>query len=552
MNKKLKLALLATTISLALAGCSSDDPETGDGEDGGGQNPQPSNYAPVLTVTNGNSVNLEENNTVVVNYNVADQDANHNESNLSVSYDLLEIEQNELIGDLVLDTSSKTLTYSVGNIQEDYTFSVLLNVVDPEGAKASNSETERTVTFSVVNSDNEVPQINVLNGSMEDGAAKIVVEGTNSPNEDLHTVRIPFGVQDSDGDELTFSVSPISGLEESSVEIVEQDDNSGVIEATFKKEYAQNVQGNFTLTADDKNEASNVIINLLVQKTEVSPTININKNEVSNGVIPYEVNEDSSILITFTTEDLNNDQVFVTGSLSDPSVMESFESNISGNSVELSGFNVTEDKLVTLTLTANDRTGMPVVTDTVEIEIIDTINVELNEINEEITLEREKFTSMNSRNDELELFKFYTDYLTLTEQLTENQKDSYLTQLETGRKNEISTVEQVIAQIETEQAKPEENQDLSYLSSKLEELKTANNQIGMTGINILNAFAEIDDNLLVLDNVTTIYLSDEDGKQYSRYVGNTELGFYSNDITWEFLSQFEVLETVNFMSGKCN
>lgn len=548
MNKKLRLTLLATTISLALAGCSSDDTET----DGGNQNPQPTNSAPVLTITSGNSVNLDENNTAVVNYNVADADTAHNESNLSVSYELLGIDSSELIGDLVLDQSSKTLTYSVEDIQEDYTFSVLLNVVDPEGEEASNSEGERTVTFSVVNSENEAPKISVLNGSMEDGVAQIVVEGTNSQNEEVHTVTIPFGVQDSDGDELTFSVSPISGLENAGVEITEQDDSSGVIEATFNKAYTQNIQGSFTLTADDKNEASTVTVNLLVQKTEVSPTLNIQKRNVSSGVIPYEVNEDDSIAITFTTEDLNGDQVFVTGSLSDPSVTTTFESNISGNSVNLSDFNVTEDTLITLTLTANDRTGMPVVTDTVEIEIIDTINAELNQLNEEIVLEREKFTSMNSRNDELELFNFYTDYLSITEQLTDSEKDTYLAQLESGRESEISAAEQVISQIETEQAKPEEEQDLSYLSSKLEELKTANNQIGMTGINILNGFAEMDDNLLTLDNVTKIYLADEDGGQYSRYVGNTELGFYSNDMTWEFLGQFEVLETVNFMSGQCN
>ena len=235
MNKKLRLTLLATTISLALAGCSSDDTETG----GGDPVTTPTNSAPVLTITSGNSVNLDENDTAVVNYNVADADTDHNESNLSVSYELLGIDSSELIGDLVLDQSSKTLTYSVEDIQEDYTFSVLLNVVDPEGEEASNSESERTVTFSVVNSENEAPKISVLNGSMEDGVAQIVVEGTNSQNEDMHTVTIPFGVQDSDGDELTFSVSPISGLESAGVEIVEEDDSSGVIEATFNKAYTQ-------------------------------------------------------------------------------------------------------------------------------------------------------------------------------------------------------------------------------------------------------------------------------------------------------------------------
>lgn len=553
MNKKLKLALLATTISIALAGCSSDD--TSDGQDGDGQvdkGGQTGNIAPLLTVTSGNSVNLEENNTVVVNYNVADEDKNHNESNLSVSYELLEIEENELIGDLVLDTTSKTLTYSVENIQEDYSFSVLLNVVDPEGENSSNSAEERTVTFSVVNSENEVPQINILNASMEDGVAEIVVEGTSSPNKESHEVVIPFSVKDLDNDKLTFSVSQISGLEEPSVEIVEQDGNSGVIVASFKKEYVLDGEGSFTLTADDKNEASNAMINILVEKTEVSPTINIKKNEVSSGVIPYKVNEESNISIAFTTEDLNNDEVFVKGSLSDRSVITDFEPNISGNSIDLNGFNVTEDTLLTLTLTANDRTGMPVATDTVEIEIIDTINLELNEINEEITLEREKFTSMNSRNDELELFGFYTDYLTLTEKLNEDQRSGYLLQLETGRKNEITTIEKVISEIETEQAKPEDEQDLSFLSSKLEELKTSNNQIGMTGIGILNIFSEMDSELPRLDKVNTIYLSNEDTKQYSRYVGNSELGIYDNNITWSFLQDFEVLEIVNFMSGECN
>lgn len=548
MNKKLRLTLLATTISLALAGCSSDDTETG----GENPNPQPTNTAPVLTITSGNSVNLDENESVVVNYNVADADAAHNESNIAVSYELVGIDSSELIGDLVLDQESKTLTYSVKNIQEDYSFSVVLNATDPEGAEASNSSGDRTVTFSVVNSQNESPQITVLNGSMEDDVAEIVVAGTNSQNEEFHTVRIPFGVQDADNDELTFSVSPISGLQESGIEIVEQDENSGLIEATFAKAYTQNIQGSFTLTADDRNESSTVTVNLLVQKTEVAPTIKINKREVSSGVIPYEVNEDASIAISFQTEDLNGDQVFVTGSLSNPDVTQSFEPNITGNSVNLSGFNVTEDTLITLTLTANDRTGMPVATDTVEVNIIDTVNAELNQLNEAIILEREKFTSMNSRNDELTLFDFYVDYLSITDQLTTSQKDTYLAQLENGRENEVSAIEQVIAEIETEQAKPEEEQDLAYLSSKLEELKTANNQIGMTGINILNTLAQIDDNLLVLDNVNTIYLANENSKQYSRYVGNTELGFYSNVTTWEFLSQFEVLETVNFMSGQCN
>ena len=63
MNKKLKLTLLATTISLALAGCSSDYTEKVDN----GDTPDTGNSAPIISVTSQNSVSLDENETVVVN-----------------------------------------------------------------------------------------------------------------------------------------------------------------------------------------------------------------------------------------------------------------------------------------------------------------------------------------------------------------------------------------------------------------------------------------------------------------------------------------------------
>lgn len=552
MNKKLKLTLLATTISLALAGCSSDDTETVDN----GDTPDTGNSAPIISVTSQNSVSLDENETVVVNYNISDSDIEHDESNLSVSYELLEIDSEDLVGDLVLDQSSKTLTYSVGNIQEDYTFSVLLNVVDPEGEEASNSEGERTVTFSVINSENESPEIVIAEGTTEDGTTTIVVEGTNSANEEQHTVNIPFGVKDADNDELTFNLSEITGLTTSRVRFADNDGSSGMIIATFDKEYTQNVEGDFTLTVDDKNEAASMEIKLLVEKTEVSPTIDINKNEVSSGVIPFEVEEDGSIDINFATEDLNGDQVFVTAELSNQEVVGNFNPNVTSNSINLGDFNVQEDTLITLTLTANDRTGTEVATDSVEINIKDTVNSELNEVNENIELEREKFSSMNSRNDELTLFEFYVDYLSLTEQVTTSEKEMYLEQIESGRATEISEVESVISEIEREQTKSEEEQDVVYLSDKFEELQEKVNQIGISGINVLNTLAQIDDSLLMLDNVSKIYLADEDSngsnKKYSRYVGNSELGFYNNDMTWEFLNEYEVLEMVNFMSGQCN
>ncbi len=552
MNKKLKLTLLATTISLALAGCSSDDTETVDS----GDTPDTGNSAPIISVTSQNSVSLDENETVVVNYNISDSDIEHDESNLSVSYELLEIDSEDLVGDLVLDQSSKTLTYSVGNIQEDYTFSVLLNVVDPEGEEASNSEGERTVTFSVINSENESPEIVIAEGTTEDGVTTIVVEGTNSANEEQHTVNIPFGVKDADNDELTFNLSAITGLTTASVEFADNDGSSGMIIATFDKEYTQDVEGDFILTVDDKNEPASMEIKLLVEKTEVSPTIDINKNEVSSGVIPFEVEEDGSIDINFATEDLNGDQVFVTAELSNQEVVENFNPNVTSNSINLGDFNVQEDTLITLTLTANDRTGTAVATDSVEINIKDTVNSELNEVNENIELEREKFASMNSRNDELTLFEFYVDYLSLTEQVTTSEKEMYLEQIESGREIEISEVESVISEIEREQTKSEEEQDVVYLSDKFEELQEKVNQIGMSGIKVLNTLAQIDDSLLMLDNVSEIYLADEDSngsnKKYSRYVGNSELGFYNNDMTWEFLNEYEVLEMVNFMSGQCN
>lgn len=552
MNKKLKLTLLATTISLALAGCSSDDTETVDN----GDTPDTGNSAPIISVTSQNSVSLDENETVVVNYNISDSDIEHDESNLSVSYELLEIDSEDLVGDLVLDQSSKTLTYSVGNIQEDYTFSVLLNVVDPEGEEASNSEGERTVTFSVTNSENESPEIVIAEGTTEDGTTTIVVEGTNSANEEQHTVNIPFGVKDADNDELTFNLSEITGLTTSRVRFADNDGSSGMIIATFDKEYTQNVEGDFTLTVDDKNEPASMVIKLLVEKTEISPTIDINKNEVSSGVIPFEVEEDGSIDINFATEDLNGDQVFVTAELSNQEVVGNFNPNVTSNSINLGDFNVQEDTLITLTLTANDRTGTEVATDSVEINIKDTVNSELNEVNENIELEREKFSSMNSRNDELTLFEFYVDYLSLTEQVTTSEKEMYLEQIESGRATEISEVESVISEIEREQTKSEEEQDVVYLSDKFEELQEKVNQIGISGINVLNTLAQIDDSLLMLDNVSKIYLADEDSngsnKKYSRYVGNSELGFYNNDMTWEFLNEYEVLEMVNFMSGQCN
>lgn len=552
MNKKLKLTLLATTISLALAGCSSDNTETVDN----GDTPDTGNSAPIISVTSQNSVSLDENETVVVNYNISDSDIEHDESNLSVSYELLEIDSEDLVGDLVLDQSSKTLTYSVGNIQEDYTFSVLLNVVDPEGEEASNSEGERTVTFSVTNSENESPEIVIAEGTTEDGTTTIVVEGTNSANEEQHTVNIPFGVKDADNDELTFNLSEITGLTTSRVRFADNDGSSGMIIATFDKEYTQNVEGDFTLTVDDKNEPASMVIKLLVEKTEISPTIDINKNEVSSGVIPFEVEEDGSIDINFATEDLNGDQVFVTAELSNQEVVGNFNPNVTSNSINLGDFNVQEDTLITLTLTANDRTGTEVATDSVEINIKDTVNSELNEVNENIELEREKFSSMNSRNDELTLFEFYVDYLSLTEQVTTSEKEMYLEQIESGRATEISEVESVISEIEREQTKSEEEQDVVYLSDKFEELQEKVNQIGISGINVLNTLAQIDDSLLMLDNVSKIYLADEDSngsnKKYSRYVGNSELGFYKNDMTWEFLNEYEVLEMVNFMSGQCN
>jgi hypothetical protein len=534
MNRKLKLTLLATTVYLALSGCSSDDTEI----------TVPvitPNAAPVLSIVGSTNVTLDENTSTIVNFNIAD--ANDAESTLQVSYELVGISEDELIGNIDLNVAAKTLTYSVENVQEDLLFSVKLNVEDPEGL-----ESEGTVTFNVTNSQNEIPELSFSGLSMEENKVEVEVSDNNDA-EDTHTVDIPFTAADNDDDELTFSVSGLSGIQ-GGVEIVSQSGNSGIIRAIFDKQYEQALQGTFSFIADDRNQSTAVEFILNVEKTEVSPEIEIVKNEVSGGVIPFDVDEDKSITITFTSSDRNNDNLFISAELSNPDVVNNFQSTVTGNSLTLENFNVTENTIVILTLTATDNTGTPNVSDTVEINIIDTVNGELNQLNQDIDLEREIFSSMNSRTDELTLFNFYTDYLTITNQMTKTEKNSYLQQLTNERENEVNSIKSIIAEIEAERSKDEEDIDMNLLSVKLKELTTDNGQLGLSGIAILNTLVGIDSSLLYIEDVNEIFLTNNNS--YSRYVGNKKIGLYSNEFVWEFLNTYEVLETVNFMNGECN
>ena len=540
MNRKLKNTLLASTIALVLAGCSSDDTETP-------TTPTTPvvNATPVLTLVSGSELTLEENNSATIEYNIADND--HSESELTVSLETSGLTDPDIV--VSLNEADKTVTVESGNVQDLQTFSVNLTVEDPEGA----SQTQ-TVVVSVQNTENESPSFSFVGYSIEEDRVEVQVAGTNSPELDYHEVQIPFQTTDNDGDALDLSISELNTLQNPSISIDAGEDNSGVINLSFDKIYQSGGDGSnvgeFTITANDQNDPKTITFNLTVGITQVSPELTIQKNEVAGGVIPFEVDENSNISIRYTTNDLNGDQVFISAELSDPDVIPDFETDVSGGSIDLTNFNVSEDTLLTLTLTATDNTGTPVVTDSVQVNITDTVNQSLKSLNTQIDAEKVKFVSMNSRNPESTLFAFYTDYLSLTEQLTDNQKASYQTQMENGRLAEIDAAEVLISDLDEERAKSEDEIDLTLLQTKLDELKVANNAIGLSGVAILNQLTQIDSSLLTIDNVSNVYQASDES--YSRYIGNPDLGFYSNEFTWEFLSAYDLLENVNFQTGECN
>jgi hypothetical protein len=542
MEKKFKLTLLAVTMSLVLSACSTDESQT-EGE----VTPPTGNAIPVIQVINGNQVSLNENEeALVVSYNILDAD--HSESELKVSYEVTGIEESELKGSLDFNETDKTITYTVGNIQEEESFSIVMNVEDPEGESASEDTlSSRTVSVQVLNNINEAPTVEISTGEVdEDNNIILNVAGNSS-----HTLNIPFTVADSDGDELTYSIGTLSGLEG---EVKFNEDNTAII-VELEETYVLDLEGRFDIAIYDGQETTSVNFKVLLAPTQVSPTLEVVMNKDGSGnIVSFEVEEGQSLSISFNVDDLNEDEVFVSAVLTDE--VATYEQTVVGNKIDLTDFNVEEDMSIKLTITATDATGTVDVVQTVAINVTSCADCAFVEALDKQSSLLSMHNSISSRDDEKKLLNFYTDYLSLTEQLTDEEVATYKTNINNSMLAEKKSIESKISALNVEFDKVKSDEGLKIDQSFVENLNVLMNALeisintyGNSGITMLNELAQIDSKLPTLDLSAKVNLVSS--VDYSRYVGNNDYGYSQTEIVWKFLNEYEILEVINVLSGEC-
>lgn len=554
MNNKFRLSLLAISLSTALlSGCSSQEEET--------TTPPTENAVPVIQFVGEKNIKINEREQAVLSYNVADSD--DLESTLNVTYEVNGISESELEGDIVLDTSSKTLTYEVGDIQREINFSIVLNVTDPEGATASSSSiNSRTATITVENSINAIPELEysfekgVSSQIDKDNVVQIKVAGNGDTlNGNNHVFNINLTPTDLDNDNLDINISNQNNI------VGRFNKNTNVLEITTPQTYTEETKGGFTIVVDDSNEPLSTNFELTIEKTEVSPTLEVIKPQNSEGDTKFFVKESEFLNINYQVSDKNGDVVYVKAEETSKKMVGNLTEESSTGIITYDNFNINEQTEgyvqgengkngyveVEVMFTATDRTGTAEVSETVTIVIEDDVKAELNSVNDAIELEINKYNSLNSREDELELFKFYSEYALLTNNMTKLQIESLKNQLETDRKKEEQEIESLLSVIQT--AQNQDNPNFENLNSLLKDLESKVSSFGIQAIKIINNIAESSNGtLLLIDENTPIMKASNE--EYSRYVGNTKYGFYSNVQEWKFLSNYEVFELVNFQ-GEC-
>ena len=542
MNK-FQLTMLASVIALTLSGCSTDDSEDTT------PNIPVGNSVPTLNITNGNSVTIDERESFEIKYNVLDADVGDTHT---VTYEVVGAVEDELKGSFSLDTSNKTLTYSSVNIQEEEIFSVLLNVVDSANNEASEeSSTSRTVSVSIKNAFNEAPELSFSGlDTNEDNEIELIL--SPSDEDGMHLLVIPYEAIDEDDDTLELSLSGLSNMAGS---VVLNEKNS-TIEIEIAEVYEAIQEGVFTFSAYDGVELATVSFKIVQNPTAVSPVLEINKTlDGSGDVIATEVPYGSTQhTITFNKSDKNGDIVFVTASLSEE--VATFEENVSGNSLNLTNILVEEDTVLTVTLTATDNTGTENIVDTIELSIQACTDCAYILAEENRDLYLSQYGSISGRQDESTLLNFYTDYLVLTDQITNSQSVSYKQTLSNNYLRDKNSVEAKILQVNTEFVKVEENQDLiedkefvERLSVLVEEFKNLVLNYGESNIALLNTLSSIDGKLPKL--LISQQISEASSVEYSKYVGNGSYGYLLNSFEWVFLTEYEVLEVINVLSAQC-
>jgi len=538
MKNKFKLLMLSSIVAATLTGCSSDDSETTAPE-------VVENSAPVLKIIGSKAVTMDENTQKSFSFNILDNDVADTHS---VSYKVLGVSESELKGSILLNSSAKTVTYSVGNISEEESFSILLNVKDSAGNEASESTAaDRTVSFVVDNSSNVAPEFSFSSVAVsEAGEADITLEAAV---EGFHTLVIPYKAVDEDGDEITVTKGELSNLTGSVV----LNESKSQLEIKIDEVYDAEKKGSFSVFAFDGQETTSVKFNITQKVTQVSPELEItNKTKTAEGVVPTEIKYGTTTAeINFTKSDKNNDPVYVTAALSKN--IADFEPNVIGNVLSLTNISVEEDTLITVTLTATDRTGTATIMDSVELNVL--------ACNECAYLEAEKnnatyvsqYNYLKSSKEEATLINFYTEYLELTDQLTTIETESYKLQVSNNYLIDKNAIDRKISEVNIEFAKVANDESLKTdttfvegLNKLLVELNSAVKEHGEKNIVLLNNLAAIDSKLpTLLTNQEILSVSDN---VYSKYVGNDTYGVLIANVEWDFFSQYDVLEVINLLS----
>jgi hypothetical protein len=541
MRNKFQLTILASILAVTLSGCSSDDSEE--------ETVQPiANSAPTLKIVGERTISINERDETTIQYNVLDNDVNDTHT---VSYEVSGMEESELRGSISLDTANKTLVYSVDDIQVEENFNILLNVKDSAGNFAEEgTESDRTVSISVKNVFNEAPQLSFSGFTMdEDGMIDLVMSPSN--NEGIHFLTIPYEAIDSDQDEIEVTLGTLTNI----TGTVELNEDDSTITLEIPEIYDTEKEGMFTFSIFDGSEITTATFNITVAPTQVSPEMEIsNKTIISSGVVPTEIEYGVTIhAVNFNKSDKNGDTVFITAQLSEP--VADFDENVVGNTVNLTNIFVEEDKTVTLTLTATDQTGTEDVVDSIELSILACTDCAYVIAEEKKDLYLSQYGSLKSRQDESKLLTFYTDYLLLTDQLSEAQVESHKETIKTNYLSDKNSVESKITEVNTEFDKVDSNEDLKddkafveTLNVLLVELESLVSNYGETNIQVLNQLASIDSKLPTLLTNQKIKST---SVEYSKYVGNNTYGYLSNSVEWIFLTEYEILEIINVLSAQC-
>lgn len=539
MNKKFKLTMFASMIAVALSGCSSDDSE-GEGQVVSG------NSVPVLTLTTGNSISINEKTNAVIRYNIKDIDVDDTHV---VTYEVLD--NVDVEGSFILDEENKTLTYRSVSVQEDENFKVLFSVKDSAGNTATEATiASRTTTITVVNSDNEKPIIDVSGFSVnEDGEVDIEVSPSNL--EGIHSMIIPFNAIDNDNDELTITLGQLQTLSGS----VSLNKDKNQIKIKIPEVYSADQKGSFDLTVSDGREENKIVFNLNLKKTEVSPELKAIVNpDRTDGI--YEIPEgQTEFTFNFTKSDKNGDTVYVTAELSeDVATYENIIPNGS-SSITLTDIEVAEDTLVRLTFNATDNTGTENVSDYVDIKIFACSDCGYIKAEEDKNTYIAQYDSLKSRKDELALYDFYSEYLVIVEAMTEIESSAQRSLIESNYLQNKTTIENQIILINAEIEKAENDESLKSntsfvesLYSKVDDLKYMVKSYGEQNVKVLNALTELDSKLPKLKENQEI--KEVKGSSYSKYVNNGAYGYPSVG-KWVFSTEYEVLEVINTLSAQC-